>query len=177
MKKRLSTIILILVFLTGLSLLLYPSVSDYWNSLHQSRAIASYANDVAALDDDTYEQMWEAARAYNSRLAEKEKPLLMSAQETAEYETLLDVSGSGIMGYIEIPEIKVSLPVYHGVDEGVLQVAVGHIPGTSLPVGGTGTHSVLSGHRGLPSGPGVKFCVSDIRQSQEWHWKVGRILA
>lgn len=151
MKKHLSTIILILVFLTGLSLLLYPSVSDYWNSLHQSRAIASYANDVAALDGDTYEQMWEAARAYNSRLAEKEKPLLMSAQETAEYETLLDVSGSGIMGYIEIPEIKVSLPVYHGVDEGVLQVAVGHIPGTSLPVGGTGTHSVLSGHRGLPS--------------------------
>lgn len=151
MKKHLSTIILILVFLTGLSLLLYPSVSDYWNSLHQSRAIASYANNVAALDDDTYKQMWEAARAYNSRLAEKEKPLLMSAQETAEYETLLDVSGSGIMGYIEIPEIKVSLPVYHGVDEGVLQVAVGHIPGTSLPVGGTGTHSVLSGHRGLPS--------------------------
>ena len=151
MKKHLSTVILILVFLTGLSLLLYPSVSDYWNSFHQSRAIATYAGEVAALDNDDYDQLWASAQAYNQRLAEKEKPLIQSEEDLAEYETLLDIAGSGVMGYIEIPEIKVSLPIYHGVDEGVLQIAVGHIPGTSLPTGGKGTHSVLSGHRGLPS--------------------------
>lgn len=151
MKKHLSTVILILVFLTGLSLLLYPSVSDYWNSFHQSRAIATYAGEVAALDNDDYDQLWASAQAYNQRLAEKEKPLIQSEEDLAEYETLLDIAGSGVMGYIEIPEIKVSLPIYHGVDEGVLQIAVGHIPGTSLPTGGKGTHSALSGHRGLPS--------------------------
>ena len=151
MKKRLSTIILILVFLTGLSLLLYPTVSDYWNSFHQSRAIATYASEVATLDNDTYDQLWEAAWDYNRRLAERENPLFQSEEDLAEYAALLNISGSGVMGYIEIPEISVSLPLYHGVDEGVLQVAVGHIPGTSLPVGGEGTHSVLSGHRGLPS--------------------------
>lgn len=151
MKKNLSTIILILVFLTGLSLLLYPTVSDYWNSFHQSRAIATYASEVAALDDDDYDEMWAAAQDYNQRLAKREKPLRQSGEDLAEYESLLNIAGTGVMGYIEIPELKVSLPVYHGVDEGVLQIAVGHIPGTSLPTGGKGTHSVLSGHRGLPS--------------------------
>ena len=151
MKKHLSTIILILVFLTGLSLLLYPTVSDYWNSFHQSRAIATYAGEVAALDDDDYDELWAAAEDYNQRLAQRENPLIQSEEDLAEYEALLDIAGTGVMGYIEIPELKVSLPVYHGVDEGVLQIAVGHIPGTSLPTGGKGTHSVLSGHRGLPS--------------------------
>lgn len=151
MKKNLSTIILILVFLTGLSLLLYPSVSDYWNSFHQSRAIATYATDVAALDDQTYEKLWEDAQAYNKRLLQREEPLRQTEKRMEEYERLLNVDATGVMGYIEIPELKVSLPVYHGVDEGVLQIAVGHIPGSSLPVGGKGTHCVLSGHRGLPS--------------------------
>jgi len=151
MKKNLSTIILILVFLTGLSLLLYPSVSDYWNSFHQSRAIATYASDVAALDDQTYEKLWEDAQAYNKRLLQREEPLRQTEKRMEEYERLLNVDATGVMGYIEIPELKVSLPVYHGVDEGVLQIAVGHIPGSSLPVGGKGTHCVLSGHRGLPS--------------------------
>lgn len=151
MKKNLSTVILILVFLTGLSLLLYPSVSDYWNSFHQSHAIATYASEVAALDDDAYDEMWAAAQDYNQRLAKRENPLMQSEEDLEEYETLLNLNGTGVMGYIEIPELKVSLPVYHGVDEGVLQIAVGHIPGTSLPTGGKGTHSVLSGHRGLPS--------------------------
>ena len=151
MKKHLSTIILILVFLTGLSLLLYPTISDYWNSFHQSRAIATYAGEVAALDDDDYDELWAAAEAYNQRLAQRGNPLVQSEEDLAEYEALLNIAGTGVMGYIEIPELKVSLPVYHGVDEGVLQIAVGHIPGTSLPTGGKGTHSVLSGHRGLPS--------------------------
>jgi len=151
MKKHLSTLILILVFLTGLSLLLYPTVSDYWNSLHQSRAIAEYAGQVAELDNGRYEQLWADARSYNVGLIQKADRYEMSDEEQEEYESLLDVSGSGIIGYIEIPLIGCSLPIYHGTDESVLQIAVGHIAGTSLPVGGAGTHSVLSGHRGLPS--------------------------
>lgn len=152
MRKNPSTILLILVFLTGLSLLLYPSVSDYWNSFHQSRAIATYAGEVAALDDNTYEHLWQAAEDYNRTLVGRANPFLpMSGEEQAEYDSLLNVAGSGVMGYIEIPEIKCSLPIYHGTDEAVLQIAVGHIQGSSLPVGGVGTHCVLSGHRGLPS--------------------------
>ena len=153
MKKKgnFLNILLVLVFFVGLSLLLYPSVSDYWNSFHQTRAIAAYAGEVAALDDGIYDELLEAARDYNQRLAQREEPLNQSEEDLAEYGSLLNLDGSGIMGYIEIPELKVSLPIYHSVDDGVLQVAVGHMPGTSLPVGGKGTHSALSGHRGLPS--------------------------
>ena len=153
MKKKgnFLNILLVLVFFVGLSLLLYPSVSDYWNSFHQTRAIAAYAGEVAALDDGIYDEQLEAARDYNQRLAQREEPLNQSEEDLAEYGSLLNLDGSGIMGYIEIPELKVSLPIYHSVDDGVLQVAVGHMPGTSLPVGGKGTHSALSGHRGLPS--------------------------
>ncbi len=152
-RKRISvsTIILVLIFLVGLSLLLYPSVSDYWNSFHQSRAIASYAEAVAEIDDTKYEEMWKGAVAYNKKLAKSGAIWNPSEEELEEYNEVLNISGTGIMGYIEIPSIKVSLPIYHGVDEGVLQVAIGHIPGTALPVGGKGTHCVVSGHRGLPS--------------------------
>ena len=155
MKKKkanhLMTIVLVLVLLAGLSLLLYPSVSDYWNSFHQSRAIASYAEEVAQIDGDTYGRLWAEARAYNETLPGKASRYILNEEEQAEYESLLDISGTGIMGYIEIPTISCSLPIYHGTDEGVLQIAIGHIEGTSLPVGGEGTHCVLSGHRGLPS--------------------------
>lgn len=149
-KGTLSTIILILVFLVGLSLLLYPTVSDYWNSLHQSRAIAEYAEQVAELDNDRYAALWADACSYNEALTQKDDRYEMSDEEKEEYESLLNVSGNGIIGYIEIPLIDCSLPVYHGTNESVLQVAVGHVEGSSLPVGGTGTHSVISGHRGLP---------------------------
>ncbi len=151
MKNRISTILLLVVFLTGLSLLLYPTVSDYWNSLHQSRAIATYAEQVAELDDESYQQTWADAKAYNAALADKKTRLVPTEEDTAYYESLLDVTGNGIMGYIEIPSIGVSLPIYHGVEDTVLQIAIGHIEGTSLPVGGIGTHCVVSGHRGLPS--------------------------
>ena len=154
MKKKTSnliTIILILILLAGLSLLLYPTVSDYWNSFHQSRAIASYAEQVAEIDSDTYEQLLADAKTYNRSLIGKAGRYDMTDEERAKYESLLDVSGNGIIGYIEIPSIKCSLPIYHGTDEAILQIAVGHIEGTSLPVGGSGTHCVLSGHRGLPS--------------------------
>lgn len=150
-KKNLSSIILVLIFIIGLSLLLYPSFSDYWNSFHQSRAIASYAQTVTTIDDDQYEKMWAQAQEYNTTLAKKQNRWVLSEEEYEEYEGLLNIGGTGIIGYIEIPTIKVSLPIYHGVDEAVLQIAVGHIEGSSLPVGGEGTHCVISGHRGLPS--------------------------
>ena len=152
MKKRdLSTVILILVFLVGLSLLLYPSVSDYWNSFHQSRAIAAYAEQVANIDNDIYAQLWEDARAYNQTLVGKQNRFQITEEEQETYESLLNVGGNGIVGYIEIAKIGCSLPIYHGTDEGVLQIAIGHIEGTSLPTGGESTHCVVSGHRGLPS--------------------------
>ena len=150
-KGNLSTIILILVFIAGLSLLLYPTVSDYWNSFHQTRAIAQYAEQVANLDEGAYEELFAEAEKYNRSLIGKEDRFLMTEEERTEYESILNISDSGIMGYIEIPKIKVELPIYHGTAESVLQIAVGHVEGSSLPVGGEGTHCVLSGHRGLPS--------------------------
>ena len=154
MKKKsgnLITIFLFLMLLAGLSLLLYPTVSDYWNSFHQSRAIASYAEQVAQIDNNIYDQLWADAESYNQTLCGKENRYELSDEDLTEYEGLLNVSGNGIIGYIEIPSIGCSLPIYHGTDEAVLQIAVGHIAGTSLPVGGQGTHCALSGHRGLPS--------------------------
>ena len=151
MKKHLSTIVLVAVFLAGVCLLLYPTVSDYWNSMHQTRAIASYAETVSQLDTAQYDEMWKAAQDYNRSLAQRETAFALTDEQKAAYESLLDVSGLGVMGYIEIPEIDCSLPIYHGTEESVLQVAVGHLEWSSLPVGGEGTHCVLSGHRGLPS--------------------------
>ena len=154
MKKKsgnITTILLVVILLAGLSLLLYPSFSDYWNSFHQSRAIASYAEQVAQLDENQYDEIWSAAADYNASLAQRSNAYILSDEQKAAYEQLLNVSGTGIMGYIEIPSIDCSLPIYHGTDEGVLQIAVGHLEWTSLPVGGAGTHCVLSGHRGLPS--------------------------
>lgn len=150
-KKNWSNIILIVVFFVGLSVLLYPTVSDYWNFLHQSRAIATYSDAVEEMDTSDYERMWAEADAYNEKLYESGHGLGLAEDEKEEYESILDVSGTGIMSYIEIPSIKCSLPIYHGTDEAVLQIAVGHIEGSSLPVGGVNTHCVLSGHRGLPS--------------------------
>ena len=150
-KKDFSTIALIVVFFVGVSVLLYPTVSDYWNSLHQSHAIATYADSVENMDEQDYEKLWDAAVSYNQKLFQSGHGLGLKDEEKEEYNELLDVSGTGIMSYIEIPKIKCSLPIYHGTDEGVLQIAVGHIEGSSLPVGGLNTHCVLSGHRGLPS--------------------------
>lgn len=154
MKKKnnnWTTVFLVLLLLAGVSLLLYPSLSDYWNSMHQTRAIASYAETVSQLDTAQYDEMWKAAQDYNRSLAQRETAFALTDEQKAAYESLLDVSGLGVMGYIEIPEIDCSLPIYHGTEESVLQVAVGHLEWSSLPVGGKGTHCVLSGHRGLPS--------------------------
>ncbi len=151
MKKHLSTILLVLILVAGVAIMLYPTASDYWNSFHQSRAIASYAESVSHLTAANYERMWLDASAYNQTLLGKANPFAVSEDDWDEYAALLNVAGDGIMGYIEIPKISCSLPIYHGTDEAVLQIAVGHIQGSSLPVGGASTHCVLSGHRGLPS--------------------------
>ena len=154
MKKKnnnWTTVFLVLLLLAGVSLLLYPSLSDYWNSMHQTRAIASYAETVSQLDTAQYDEMWKAAQEYNRALSQREAAFALTDEQKAAYESLLDVSGLGVMGYIEIPEIDCSLPIYHGTEESVLQVAVGHLEWSNLPVGGEGTHCVLSGHRGLPS--------------------------
>ena len=151
MKKHGSTILLVIILLIGLSLLLYPSFADWWNSFTQTRAIASYTEVVANMDNDRYAALWEDAWAYNASLLERENEYFLSEDRMEEYNSHLNIGGNGIMGYIEIPEIKVTLPIYHGTEENVLQVAVGHLEWTSLPVGGQSSHCVMSGHRGLPS--------------------------
>lgn len=151
MKKRISTIILILVFLVGLSLLLYPSVSNYWNSRNQSKAIAGYAQVVRDYQKEKCDALWNDAVEYNRAISSTGIEWVLSDERRAEYQKKLDIAGNGIMGYIEIPDIGCSLPVYHGTEDSVLQIAIGHLEGTSLPTGGEGTHCVLSGHRGLPS--------------------------
>ena len=148
---RLTTVILVLILIAGVCLLLYPSVSDYWNSFHQTRAIATYAEEVAGLDEDRYEAVWQAAKEYNAALLQRENHFILTDGQKADYEQQLDVSGVGVMGYVEIPSIKCSRPISHGTDEAVLQIAVGHLEWSSLPTGGESTHCVLSGHRGLPS--------------------------
>ena len=151
MRKHLSTILLVVILITGLSLLLYPTVSDAWNASLQTGKIDAYTQNVADLPNEEYQAMLEKARAYNERLYEEKHILALSDSERPEYESLLAVGADGAMGYIEIPKIRCTLPIYHGANEAVLQSAIGHIEGSSLPVGGENTHCVLSGDRGLPS--------------------------
>ena len=139
-----------LLFLASLSVMLYPTVSNWWNSNMASHNVAVYQEEVARIDTAAYEQMLEEARAYNDELSKLYAPFT-DFEQIPGYEDVLNLSGTGIMGYISIPNINVELPIYHGTSEGVLQVASGHIQGSSLPVGGPGTHAVISGHRGLPN--------------------------
>lgn len=151
MKRHISTILLVLVLLIGLSLLLYPTLSDWWNDWKQSRAVADYVEQVANIDKDQYAEIWNAARQYNDSLLNRPNHYLLSEKETQQYPQLLNVGGNGIMGYVEIPSINETLPLYHGTEGEVLQVAIGHLEWSSLPVGGESSHCVVSGHRGLPS--------------------------
>lgn len=164
-KVSKTTIILVLALVVGMGLLLYPTVADYWNSFHQTRAIMTYTEQVAKIDSDQYDAILSDARAYNRRLAETGILWKMTPEQEAEYNAELSIEGSGNMGYIVIDKIGVTLPLSHGTDEAVLQTGIGHIEGTSLPAGcesfdnktgqvtdpGEGSHCVLSGHRGLPS--------------------------
>ena len=151
MKSKLSTIFIILVFFLGLSLLLYPSVSQAWNERHQTGAIVDYDDQVGALDEETAAQLRAEAEAWNAALLARGNTFFLPDDLTEEYAALLTVSDGGVMAYLEIPSIGVSLPILHGTGDGVLSKAVGHLEWSSLPVGGAGTHCVLSGHRGLPS--------------------------
>ena len=150
MKNKKSTIILLTSFLIGLSVLLYPSISSYWNSKTQTKAIVDYEAILANYKPEDYSAIFEAADAYNRKLLQLEEPLIEHPR-LSEYNRVLNVSGDGMMGYISVPKIGQELPVYHGTSDRVLSVAVGHLEGTSLPIGGKSTHCVVSAHRGLPS--------------------------
>lgn len=181
MKK--TTILVLLCFLIGLSLLLYPSVSNWWNSLHASSVIVEYNAAQKELSAEDYEALFTAAEDYNRSISEIDFPLMYFDQLSG-YEQALNVDGSGVMGYITIPKIKIELPILHGTSEGVLQKAVGHLEGTSLPTGGGGNHCVLSAHRGLPSArlftdldqikTGDDFTLTVL--NRELHYEVDQIL-
>lgn len=151
MKSKISTILLILVFILGLSLVLYPFVSDYWNTLHASKSVSKYVHEVSKLDKEEYNEILQQAMKYNAELPSRDNCFVLSEKQKETYESLLNVGGNGIMGYIEIPCINVEMPIYHGIEEQVLQIAAGHLEGSSLPVGGENAHCVIIGHRGLPS--------------------------
>ncbi len=145
------TIILIAILLVGAGIMAYPSIADWWNSYHQSRAIADFVNVLNETDPEVIEKMFADALAYNSKILQKANPFIVTEEDMAEYMSLLDLSGTGMIGYIQIESIDVNLPIYHTTSESVLQTAVGHMEWSSLPVGGSSTHALLSGHRGLPS--------------------------
>lgn len=150
MKKRISTGIMIMIFMIGLSLLLYPGVSNFWNSIHQTYAIVDYEASLEGLSPTDYTVYWEAAEDYNRELAGLEEPL-KNYDQIDGYKAVLNVRNNGMIGYITIPDLNVELPIYHGTSESVLSKAAGHLEGSSLPVGGENTHCVISAHRGLPS--------------------------
>ena len=150
MKKNNKTIIMILFFFVGLLVLLYPSISDFYNQKRQSKVIVDYESLLEKYSSNDYTQLFDEADKYNKELASLKYPYIYY-KELKNYNKILDVNNTGMMGYISIDKIKVELPIYHGTSEQVLNVAVGHLEGSSFPVGGLGTHSVLSAHRGLPS--------------------------
>ena len=151
LKKQLPNIIFGLIFLVGVAVFLYPSVSNYINSKNQSRAISNYEELLNNITEEDYSKYWQEAYRYNEELINKPLSFNLSEEEKKEYNRILDPTGTGIMGYIEIENIGVNLPIYHGTEESVLQVGIGHLEGTSFPTGTNSTHAVLSGHRGLPS--------------------------
>ena len=151
MQSRKSTIILLISFFIGLSVLLYPSISSYWNSKTQSEAIVDYEAMLSQYKPEDYSAIFEAADQYNADLAALAVPLRDHPKLDETYWKTLDISGTGMMGYLTVPKISQELPVYHGTSDSVLAIAVGHFQGTSIPVGGENTHSVVSAHRGLPT--------------------------
>ena len=150
MRKHKTVIFLTLGFLAGICILLYPAFSDYWNSKTQSRAITNYASVLEDLDEDTYQALFDEAHAYNRALYKTNYPLVDYVDVPGYYDTLA-VTENDMIGYLKIERIGVELPIYHGTSDQVLNKGVGHLEGSSLPVGGEKTHCVMSAHRGLPS--------------------------
>lgn len=151
MFRKISTIIMLSLFIIGLSVLLYPAISSYWNSKTQSHAVENYENMLENLGDINYDELFAAAEKYNEALAGFEAQLVDYPVLEKEYWSALNLGGDGMMGYISIDNIGVTIPIYHSTSENVLAKAVGHVEGTSLPVGGNSTHAVISAHRGLPN--------------------------
>ncbi|MGN1113793.1 MAG: class C sortase [Oscillospiraceae bacterium] len=148
--RVISDILTVLIILTGAVFLGYPTFSQWWNSMHMSRVVANYDNSVDEMSKANKKALREQASEYNKRLIQKADRFNFSAEDEKEYNSVLDVN-DGVMAVLDIPKIDVKLPVYHGTGESVLQMGIGHLEGSSFPVGGKGTHAVLSGHRGLPN--------------------------
>ena len=162
-RGHIPEILLTCALLVGLGIMLYPFASDWWNTRQQTQAIAAYEQAVADNTAERNQELWDEAVAYNEELPRDAGRFKLTDEQRQRYDATLDVTDTGVMGYVDIPKISVRLPIYHGTDDTILQVAIGHIPGSSLPVGGTGTHCVISGHRGLPSAR----LFSDIDRLQE----------
>ena len=150
-KRSLSNILMGIALAVGTMLLVYPKASDYWNSFTQSRSIMGYAEQVAQMSAAEYAKFISEAEEYNAKLAENGNEWHMTQGQKKVYESRLTFDSTGVMGYIDIPKISTKLPIYHGTSDAVLQTSIGHLAESSLPVGGKGSHCVLSGHRGLPS--------------------------
>ena len=149
MKSKLINLLLVLVFAAGLSLLLYPTIADAYNAYLQSRIILEYSEQVDEMEQAVYDAEMKEAKAYNARLLDREHPYKLTEELEEQYWKTLDISN--VMAYVEIPSINVTLPIAHGTEKDTLEDFVGHLKWSSLPVGGESTHSVISGHRGLPS--------------------------
>lgn len=150
-KQNLLTVVLTAGLLIGISLLLYPSVANYWNSYRAAKTIMNYTETVSKMDRSEYKKILKNAKKYNSKLAKEGIKWRMTNAERVEYEKELSVDKSGIMGFVSLPKFHIRCPIYHGTSEEVLQTAIGHLEGSSLPIGGKSTHTMISGHRGLPS--------------------------
>lgn len=166
-RNNLITVLMVCGMMTGIFLLLYPSVANYWNSFHQSRAIASYSEAVSRMDKKDYKAIIDSAHEYNNNLAETGMRWILTDAQRAEYEKQLAVEGSEVIGFVSIPKFHIKCPIYHGTDEAVLQVAVGHLEASSLPVGGKSTHTLISGHRGLPSAR-LFTDIDKIKEGDTW---------
>ena len=148
---RLFTVILVVALVIGVCLLAYPSFADYWNSIHQTHAVMSYAENVSNMGEEEYQRILDEARIYNAELAKTGMNWGMTDEQKQAYQNQLEIGGNGVMGYIKIQKIDIMLPIYHGTEEDILQTSIGHLEQSSLPVGGESAHCLLSGHRGLPS--------------------------
>lgn len=178
MKNKWFYIVLVIVFLAGLSLLLYPTISNAYNAWLQSKAIAEYAAQTDQMDQQKYEQEMQKARAFNAALLERKDPFSLSETLAKQYVDTLSVTNGEIMAYVQIPAVDVMLPIAHGTSESVLKDKIGHLEWSSLPVGGENTHCVISGHRGLPSSElftnidhlelGDKFYIHVLGQTLEY---------
>ena len=150
-KRNLLTVVMTAGLVAGITLLLYPSVANYWNTYHSAKTIMNYSETVANMDKEDYKRILKSAREYNDRLAETGMKWMLTDAEREEYNKELAIDDTGIMGFVSIPKFHIRCPIYHGTDEELLQRAIGHLEGSSLPVGGKSTHTLVSGHRGLPS--------------------------